>query len=105
MPLRLYFHPLSSYCHKVLIALYENGTRFEPVSVNLGDETERAALLKLWPVGKFPVLRDDERNAPVCGCWPWLSFAKSSAETVSARPNCATSRPCHSPAMAPRRDQ
>jgi glutathione S-transferase len=65
MPLRLYFHPLSSYCHKVLIALYENGTRFEPVSVNLGDETERAALLKLWPVGKFPVLRDDERNVTV----------------------------------------
>jgi glutathione S-transferase len=65
MSLRLYFHPLSSYCHKVLIALYENDTRFEPVLVNLGDETERAALLKLWPVGKFPVLRDDERNVTV----------------------------------------
>jgi glutathione S-transferase len=65
MSLRLYFHPLSSYCHKVLIALYENDTRFEPVSVNLGDETERAALLKLWPVGKFPVLRDDQRNVTV----------------------------------------
>jgi glutathione S-transferase len=65
MPLRLYFHPLSSYCHKVLVALYENDTRFEPVSVNLGDETERAALLKLWPVGKFPVLRDEERNLTV----------------------------------------
>jgi glutathione S-transferase len=65
MSLRLYFHPLSSYCHKVLIALYENDTRFEPVSVNLGDETERAALLKLWPVGKFPVLRDDERDVTV----------------------------------------
>jgi hypothetical protein len=25
-----YFHPLPSYCHKVLTALYENGTRFEP---------------------------------------------------------------------------
>jgi glutathione S-transferase len=65
MSLRLYFHPLSSYCHKVLIALYENDTRFETVSVNLGDETERAALLKLWPVGKFPVLRDDARNLTV----------------------------------------
>jgi glutathione S-transferase len=65
MSLRLYFHPLSSYCHKVLIALYENDTRFEPVSVNLGSETERAALLKLWPVGKFPVLRDDARNLTV----------------------------------------
>jgi glutathione S-transferase len=65
MSLRLYYHPLSSYCHKVLIALYENDTRFEPVSVNLGSETERAALLKLWPVGKFPVLRDDARNLTV----------------------------------------
>ena len=30
MTLKLYFHPLSSFCHKVLIALYENGTPFEP---------------------------------------------------------------------------
>ena len=65
MSLRLYFHPLSSYCHKVLIALYENDTRFEPVLVNLGDETERAALLKLWPVGKFPVLRDDASDRTI----------------------------------------
>ena len=65
MSLRLYLHPLSSYCHKALIALYENDTRFEPVSVNLGDETERAALLKLSPIGKFPVLRDDARNMTV----------------------------------------
>src|ERR1700731_4751139 len=62
MSLRLYFHPLASYCHKVLIALYENDTRFEPVFVDLGKETERAALLKLWPIGKFPVLRDDARD-------------------------------------------
>ena len=25
--LTLHFHPLSSFCHKVLIALYENGTQ------------------------------------------------------------------------------
>ncbi len=29
MSLRLYFHPLSSFCQKVLIALYENDTPFE----------------------------------------------------------------------------
>ena len=28
MTLTLYFHPLASFCHKVLIALYENGTPF-----------------------------------------------------------------------------
>jgi glutathione S-transferase len=59
MSLTLYFHPLSSYCHKALIALYENDTAFTPELVNLGDETSRAAFLKIWPVGKFPVLRDD----------------------------------------------
>ena len=26
---RLYAHPFSSYCQKVLVALYENDTRFE----------------------------------------------------------------------------
>jgi glutathione S-transferase len=65
MSLTLYYHPLSSFCWKVLIALYENGTPFKPVSVNLGDPDERAALLKLWPIGKFPVLRDGARNQTV----------------------------------------
>ena len=37
MSLTLHFHPLSSYCQKVLIALYENGTPFEKQIVNLGD--------------------------------------------------------------------
>lgn len=29
MTLQLYAHPFSSYCQKVLTALYENGTPFE----------------------------------------------------------------------------
>ena len=62
MSLTLHFHPLSSYCWKALIALYENGTPFTPHLVDLGNETERAALLKLWPIGKFPVLRDEARD-------------------------------------------
>jgi glutathione S-transferase len=62
MSLHFYFHPLASYCHKALIALYENDTPFEAVFVDLGQEAERAALLKLWPIGKFPVLRDDARD-------------------------------------------
>src|SRR6202795_3501243 len=65
MSLTLHFHPLASYCHKVLIALYENDTPFTPNLVDLSNETERAALLKLWPIGKFPVLRDDARNETV----------------------------------------
>jgi len=62
MSLTLHFHPLSSFCHKVLIALYENDTPFRPNIVNLQDETERAALCKLWPIGKFPVLEDHARD-------------------------------------------
>jgi glutathione S-transferase len=62
MTLVLYFHPLSSFCQKALIALYENGTRFEPRIVDLSDEASRAAFLRLWPIGKFPVLRDEEKD-------------------------------------------
>jgi glutathione S-transferase len=62
MSLKLYYHPLSSFCWKVLIALYENDTPFTPVMVDLGNEAERAGLLKLWPIGKFPVLRDEAKD-------------------------------------------
>jgi len=64
MPLTLYMHPLSSYCQKALIALYENGTPFTPHVVNLQDETENAAFKNIWPVGKFPVLRDGDKTIP-----------------------------------------
>ena len=65
MSLKLYFHPLSSFCQKVLIALYENGTPFEPHIVDLGDETSRAEFQKIWPIGKFPVLRDETRDETI----------------------------------------
>src|SRR5258708_33219857 len=65
MSLTLHFHPLASFCWKALIALFETDTPFTPSLVNLGNETERAALLKLWPIGKFPVLRDDARGQTI----------------------------------------
>ena len=65
MSLKLYFHPLSSYCWKALVALYENDTPFEPILVNLGEEPSRGDFLKVWPLGKFPVLRDEARDATV----------------------------------------
>ena len=65
MSLMLHFHPLASYCHKVLIALYENNTPFTANMVDLSNESERAALLKLWPIGKFPVLADDARDQTI----------------------------------------
>jgi glutathione S-transferase len=65
MSLTLYYHPLASFCWKVLIALYENGVPFTPKMVDLGNPAERAALLKLWPIGKFPMLRDDARDQTI----------------------------------------
>jgi glutathione S-transferase len=64
MSLTLHFHPLSSCCQKVLIALYENDTPFTPHTVNLMDPAEAAAFKKLWPCGQFPVLVDRGRTIP-----------------------------------------
>jgi glutathione S-transferase len=60
--LKLYHHPLSSYSWKALIALYENATPFEPRVV---DQTTHAALVQVWPMGKFPVLVDERRGETV----------------------------------------
>lgn len=60
MTLSLYFHPLASYCWKVLIALYENATPFQPRIVDLGNPAERDAFFTLAPLGKFPVLQDSK---------------------------------------------
>jgi glutathione S-transferase len=65
MSLTLHFHPLSSFCQKALVALYENDTPFEPHIVDLTEEASRAAFLKLWPIGKFPVLRDDAKDRTI----------------------------------------
>lgn len=65
MSLILYFHPLASFCHKVLIALYENQTPFEGRIVDLGKETSRAEFFAIWPVGKIPVLRDESRRRTI----------------------------------------
>jgi glutathione S-transferase len=54
--MKLYAHPFSSYCQKVLIALYENATPFEYRS--LEDRSANAELADLWPLKRFPVLVD-----------------------------------------------
>ena len=60
MALTLYSHPFSSYCQKVLIALWENDIPFTYRHLeHPGAAGERAAL---WPLGRFPVLVDDGRT-------------------------------------------
>ena len=65
MALTLYYHPLASFCHKVLVALYENDIAFEARVVDLGNPDHRAELSALWPFCKFPVLHDHLRQRTV----------------------------------------
>jgi glutathione S-transferase len=65
MSLTLYYHPLASFCWKVLLALYEGDVPFEKRIINLADAADKAALEQMWPFGKFPVIRDHERNRDV----------------------------------------
>lgn len=65
MSLTLYYHPLSSFCQKVLSALYEADTPFAPHLVDFGDAGAAAAFRSMWPIGKFPVLRDEARDRVV----------------------------------------
>lgn len=58
----LYFHPLASFCHKALIALYEKGIAFDGDIVDLGSAEHRARFATAWPLLKFPVLRDTARD-------------------------------------------
>jgi glutathione S-transferase len=65
MTITLYYHPLASFCHKVLIALYEHGIDFEKRLINLGAAEDRAELASIWPICKFPVIRDSARGRDV----------------------------------------
>lgn len=59
MTLTFYGHPLSSYTHKVLIALYENDTPFDYRAIDLGLGSDRELMESLTPLGKMPALTDD----------------------------------------------
>ena len=62
MSLQLYAHPFSSYCQKVLIALYENATPFELRMLAPGvDDRTAAEHAALWPLRRMPVLVDADR--------------------------------------------
>lgn len=61
----LYYHPLASFCQKVIVGLYELDVPFEKRFVDLMDPAGRAAFAKIWPLAKFPVLRDDARGLTI----------------------------------------
>jgi len=63
MTLKLYAHPLSSYCQKALMAFYENDIAFEYVMLD-GSEPAWSEFAALWPVKRFPLLVEGERIVP-----------------------------------------
>lgn len=60
--LTLWGHPISSFTWKVLTALNENETPFDSVTV---DQNTYADFISKWPMGKFPILLDGDRNKMV----------------------------------------
>jgi len=60
--LTLYGHPISSFTWKVLIALYENATPFDSITV---DQTTYSDFIGKWPMGKFPILLDSDRKTMI----------------------------------------
>ncbi len=62
MTLALYGHPFSSYTQKVLVAIYENGTPFEFRGIGPEWPQHMTDWLRLWPLRKFPVLVDGDRD-------------------------------------------
>jgi glutathione S-transferase len=81
--LTLHFHPLSSFCQKVLIGLYELDVPFRKRIVDLSNDADRAEFLKLWPLGKFPVLRDDTHDVTI----PETTIILEYVETRFANPS------------------
>jgi glutathione S-transferase len=60
--MHLYAHPFSSYCQKVLIALYENATPFTYREFGPGDPAAAEEWAALWPMKRMPVLVDGDRT-------------------------------------------
>ena len=58
----LYAHPFSSYCQKVLTALYENGTEFDYRILDHNDPETLKDFETRWPIKRFPILVDGDRT-------------------------------------------
>jgi len=62
MPLQLYGHPFSSYCQKVLIALYENAIPFGLQMLAPDHPEATREFERLWPLKRMPILVDGGRT-------------------------------------------
>lgn len=55
--MELFYHPLSRYSQKVLIALYEKQANFYPRVIELSDPLSRREFKQFYPPGKLPLLK------------------------------------------------
>ncbi len=60
--MKLYYHPLSTYSQKVLIACYEKGIAFSRHIINLEVAAERKKYNRIYPIGKLPLLITDQNH-------------------------------------------
>jgi glutathione S-transferase len=67
-PLQLFAHPFSSYCQKVLIALWADETEFEYKLLDQDHPENMAELKRRWPFGQFPVLVDNGETVVETTC-------------------------------------
>lgn len=58
--MKFYYHPISSYSQKVMVALYEKGLDFEPELVALMNPEARRKYREIYPLGKVPALLLDD---------------------------------------------
>ena len=88
MTLQLFAHPFSSYCQKVLIALWADGTEFEYRILEQDHPENFVELKQRWPFGKFPLLVDDGETVvettPIIGFW----IAASSSPIARMKARC-----------------
>jgi glutathione S-transferase len=66
--LKLFAHPFSSYCQKVLIALWADGTEFEYRLLEQDHPDNMAELKQRWPFGQFPLLVDGDETVVETTC-------------------------------------
>lgn len=60
--MKLYYAPASSYSQRVLIAMYEKGVNFTPISVNLFDPESREKYMQINLFSKIPTLVTEKNN-------------------------------------------
>ncbi len=63
MTIELFAHPFSSFCQKAEIAFYENDIAYDLRLLDQGDPA-LAELATIWPLARFPVLREGARVVP-----------------------------------------